>query len=70
MGALLPAVDLGAGHRIVGIQVGTNASCAILNKGRLKCWGQNDYGALGLGHTRDIGDGPGEMGDALPFIEL
>jgi hypothetical protein len=36
----------------------------------LKCWGLNDHGQLGLGDTEVRGDGPGEMGDALPAVEL
>ena len=35
---------------------GYNFSCALLDNGELQCWGQNNYGQLGLGHTRTIGD--------------
>lgn len=31
-------------------------SCAVLTSGDLRCWGKNDAGQLGLGHTNDIGD--------------
>ncbi|NOU32878.1 MAG: hypothetical protein HOO96_33655 [Polyangiaceae bacterium] len=36
----------------------------------MKCWGRNDDGQLGLGDTNDRGDGPGEMGAALPTVDL
>ena len=36
-------------------------TCAILDNSKIKCWGQNTYGQLGLGHTNHIGDGSGEM---------
>ena len=36
----------------------------------MKCWGSGDYGRLGLGFVGFIGDGPGEMGDNLPAVDL
>ena len=38
--------------------------------GEVKCWGQNNFGQLGYGDTADRGDGPGEMGIALPAVDL
>jgi len=35
-----------------------------------KCWGRNDLGQLDLGHQQDRGDGPDEMGDNLPPVDL
>jgi cysteine-rich repeat protein len=48
------AVPLGA--PVKAIAAGGNTTCAILQTGALRCWGQNDFGQLGLGHTNDIGD--------------
>ena len=45
-------------------------SCAILYGGVVKCWGYNNYGQLGLGDSSNRGDGPGEMGDNLPVVDL
>ncbi|MCP5468386.1 MAG: DUF4215 domain-containing protein [Deltaproteobacteria bacterium] len=36
-------------------------TCAILETGKLRCWGRNDGGQLGYGNTDNIGD------DELPF---
>jgi alpha-tubulin suppressor-like RCC1 family protein len=70
MGDALPTVDLGTGQTVTALAVGSYHSCAVLETGRIKCWGYNDYGQLGLGDTSARGDEPGEMGDALPTVDL
>ena len=50
-------------------------NCAILppvgpSTSTLKCWGRNEYGQLGLGNTENRGNDPGEMGAALPVVDL
>jgi alpha-tubulin suppressor-like RCC1 family protein len=68
MGAALPAVALGAGAS--AISVGCEYSCALLGTGSVKCWGGNEYGQLGQGDQEARGDEPGELGAALPAIDL
>ncbi len=70
VGGALPAVDLGSDARVVDIASGNNHVCAVFDTGQVKCWGHNQSGALGLGDTNARGDEPGEMGDALPFVDL
>jgi alpha-tubulin suppressor-like RCC1 family protein len=70
MGAALPAVDLGTGRTAVAVSVGYNHACALLDDAHIKCWGNNDTGKLGLGDAFSRGDNPGEMGDALPEVNL
>lgn len=70
MGDSLPAVDLGTGKTAVAIAVGGGRVCAVLNDASVKCWGSNFLGALGVGDMDDRGDNAGEMGDALPSINL
>ena len=41
---------------IKAIGVGLEHSCAISIAGRVYCWGRNNLGQLGYGHTRTIGD--------------
>ena len=67
----LPLIDLGTGEAAGQITVGWGGhACALLESGRVKCWGDNSGGALGLEDTEDRGDDPGEMGDALPYLRF
>ena len=68
MGNALPAVNLG--KTALSLAAGYAHTCALLDDGSVKCWGFNSYGQLGLGDTAHRGDGPGEMGDALPAVNL
>jgi alpha-tubulin suppressor-like RCC1 family protein len=70
MGDALPAVDLGTGRTAVGLSAGARATCALLDNGAVKCWGENARGRLGLGDINNRGDEAGEMGDALPAVDL
>jgi len=47
------------GTTVASLSVGAKAlhSCAVLNDGKLQCWGLNGSGQLGYGHTNIIGDG-------------
>ena len=75
MGDNLPVVDLGTGKTATVISTAINGSCAILNDGTVKCWGNSGFGELGQGHRGEFGwftqgGQPGEMGDNLPTVDL
>jgi alpha-tubulin suppressor-like RCC1 family protein len=70
LGDALPAIALGMGRHALSIALGGGQSCASLDDATTKCWGYNDYANLGLGDFEERGDQPGEMGDALPAIDL
>lgn len=70
MGDNLPPVDLGTGKTTTALVAGDRHTCALLNDGTVKCWGYNNFGELGLGDTEVRGDGPAEMGDNLPSVNL
>jgi alpha-tubulin suppressor-like RCC1 family protein len=68
MGDDLPVVDLG--EPAVALSLGTYHSCALLIGGGVKCWGNNDFGQLGLGDTASRGDDANEMGNSLPAVDV
>jgi alpha-tubulin suppressor-like RCC1 family protein len=69
MGDWLQDVNLGGGT-VVEVDAGRYHSCARFLDGRVKCWGYNGNGQLGYGNTTQLGDVVGEMGTALPYVNL
>ena len=45
------------GGRAIELVAGFAHTCALLDTGKVRCWGHNAHGQLGYGHTRPIGDG-------------
>jgi cysteine-rich repeat protein len=69
--SLLPSIDIGHDELVESIATSGNHTCAILKTGRLKCWGRNNSGQLGIGTTDDvIGDSESEMGDQLRYSTI
>jgi alpha-tubulin suppressor-like RCC1 family protein len=52
------------------LAVGVNHACVRFTSGAVKCWGQNVRGELGLGDKSTRGDAAGQMGKALPAVDL
>ena len=49
------------------------ASCLLQTSSKVsifKCWGRNTYGELGLGDIVHRGNAAGQMGSALPYVQL
>lgn len=68
MGKNLPTVDLGLNDdKTVDICAGDYFTCALTDKGGVKCWGYNGTGQLGQGIRSDLNF---TMGKALPFSDL
>lgn len=57
----MPPPDVDIGGEVVKLKGGASHMCALLADGKVRCWGYNVYGQLGLGHTNNVGDDPGEM---------
>ncbi len=70
MGDNLPAINLGTGRTATAIAAGDADTCALLDDGTVKCWGDNSAGQLGQENTTDIGWTAGQMGDNLFPIDL
>ncbi|HKO52279.1 MAG TPA: hypothetical protein VJV79_31440 [Polyangiaceae bacterium] len=48
--------------RATQLVAGSRHTCALLDDGSVRCWGENGHGQLGLGHVQVIGDN--ELPDA------
>jgi alpha-tubulin suppressor-like RCC1 family protein len=70
VGDTVAPVDLGPGFFAVVIATGGVHTCAISLSGRVKCWGSNGSGQLGLGDILPRGLNAAEMGNALPIVRL
>ncbi len=49
-------VKLGARRKAIAITASGTHSCAVLNNRTVRCWGTGQYGQLGYGNTRNVGD--------------
>ncbi len=59
------AGDVNVGGIVVQLAAGDAHTCALLDSGRVRCWGMAGYGSLGYGNTNNIGDdeAPATAGD-------
>ncbi len=53
-------VPIGVSGRVVDIGGGDDFVCAVFDSGRVRCWGGNHAGQLGMGHQRQINVGDDE----------
>jgi alpha-tubulin suppressor-like RCC1 family protein len=60
-------VDLGVGRSARAITAGSQHTCAILDDGSVRCWGDGQAGQLGMGSTQDIGDGEAPAAFPVPI---
>ena len=66
----LPTVidPLDLGGTMTAVAANYYMACALNSEGRVRCWGRNRYGQLGLGHKRQVGDD--EAPSAEPYLAL
>src|SRR4029079_8367451 len=56
-------VDVGTGRTVASVAEGGSHTCAVLDNGSVKCWGDNSSGQLGVPGAVSRGGHPNEMGD-------
>ncbi len=59
---------LPTGQACKTLDAGMHSTCAIVNSGRVKCWGYGTNGGLGYGNTNDIGDN--ELPSSVGFVDV
>lgn len=70
VGDNLGFVNLGTVNTALDIANSNTATCAVLTTGDVKCWGDGRYIGKANGSTSNLGDDAGEMGNALPIVDL
>jgi alpha-tubulin suppressor-like RCC1 family protein len=71
LGATALLASTASAGRPVALSAGGDHTCVLFEAGRIKCWGANTHGELGIGVAAPAwGDQRGEMGDDLPFVDL
>lgn len=75
MTAQANALDLGSDSSgnplyVEDMALGAKHTCALFGDGRIKCWGDNTYGQLGIGSSNTVGTSIGHMGDLLQYVDL
>ncbi|MEK7691606.1 MAG: hypothetical protein AAB425_11365 [Bdellovibrionota bacterium] len=68
--SILSAVSVGWNLKAISIAAGHHHTCAVMDDGTAKCWGENKHGQLGQEHDDDLGDQGDEMGDLLEPLSL
>lgn len=69
-GDSLPIVNLGTSIKALDVTTGHEHVCVKVTGNKIKCFGRNDTGQLGLGNTADLGSSLSQLGDNLPFVNL
>jgi alpha-tubulin suppressor-like RCC1 family protein len=70
IGTNFEVTSVPTGRTVDSMALGWDHTCVVWDNNSVSCWGGNDYGQLGLDSTTDIGDGAGEMGNNLDFLDL
>ena len=71
MGSNLSSVALPTGRYPIFIALGYWHTCVILDDNSIRCWGNNNYGQLGLGTGQStVGGAASDMGDNLAAVDL
>jgi len=64
--------EQGCARKALQVSAGYHHTCAVLAGGKVKCWGSDAFGKLGLGGSSEMPRGgvAGQLGDALPYVQV
>ena len=65
-----PFLNFGTRMKVTDLSVAQAHACVTFENGQLKCWGQNPFGALGIGKTDSPGEKDGDLESKTPFLDL
>jgi alpha-tubulin suppressor-like RCC1 family protein len=63
-------VAVGPGRTVRSVAAGDQHTCALLDDGTVRCWGNGANGRLGYGNTNNVGDGVGQSVAAAGPVNL
>lgn len=55
--------DVDVGQPVEQVVLSLTHTCALLADGAVRCWGRNQFGEAGYGHTQIVSDPPATLGD-------
>ncbi len=64
----MPTPKVLVGGAVIRLDAHSNSNCAVLDTGRVRCWGAGGFGVLGYGDQKSLGNQPGEM--PTPDLDL
>lgn len=62
------AGDISLGSKAIQVAASNGSTCALLEDGKVRCWGSGIYGRTGQGNTNDIGDD--ELPSSVPEVNV
>ena len=66
----IPSTALDLNYNVKQLVAGGYHTCVLFENGRVKCWGRNNHGQLGLGHTTNVGDSSLTLPKNIPFTNV
>ena len=66
----IPSTALDLNYNVKQLVAGGYHTCVLFENGRVKCWGRNNHGQLGLGHTTNVGGSSLTLPKNIPFTNV